>query len=232
MIVERLLAITGEDSLSIDRKFLPAWNGQLPTRFLMLSNELPKLNDASGAITSRFIVLRLSASFFGKEDLALTATLLTELPAILGWAIDGRERLARRGRFPYNLPPRMALQEMTDLASPIGAFLRERCKVGAAYSVECDRLHSALVHMAVRTAASRLSRHQADLRSRPALRGVPALEVRQPRDGKWQTLADLSGAVGLIAPNSDEAKPQRRPDLRLGAFPTMIGMTTVENPAW
>ena len=73
VVVERLLSITGEDWLSIDRKFLPAWNGQLPTRFVILTNELPKLGDASGAIASRFIVLRLIQSFYGQEDQSLTA---------------------------------------------------------------------------------------------------------------------------------------------------------------
>ena len=86
VVVERLLSITGEDWLSVDRKFLPAWNGQLPTRFLILTNELPKLGDASGAIASRFIVLRLIQSFYGQEDLSLTRKLLEEAPGILVWA--------------------------------------------------------------------------------------------------------------------------------------------------
>ena len=49
VIVERLLSISGEDVLTIDRKHREPWTGTLPTRFLLLTNELPKLADASGA---------------------------------------------------------------------------------------------------------------------------------------------------------------------------------------
>jgi putative DNA primase/helicase len=41
---------------------------KLPVRFLFLTNELPRLDDASTALASRFMVLRLTRSFFGVED--------------------------------------------------------------------------------------------------------------------------------------------------------------------
>jgi len=47
-IAERLLSITGEDTITVDRKFREAWTRRLQTRFLILSNELPRLPDASG----------------------------------------------------------------------------------------------------------------------------------------------------------------------------------------
>ena len=49
VIVERLLSITGEDALTIDRKMIEPWTGKLPTRLMMLTNELPRLQDSSGA---------------------------------------------------------------------------------------------------------------------------------------------------------------------------------------
>ena len=88
-IAERLLSITGEDALTIDRKYAPAWTGQLGTRFLILSNELPRLADVSGALAGRFILLSLTESFYGREDPGLTDKLLSELPGILNWAIAG-----------------------------------------------------------------------------------------------------------------------------------------------
>ena len=59
-IVEALLSISGEDDQSIDRKHLPAWTGRLPTRFVLISNELPRLRDSSGALSSRLIILRFT----------------------------------------------------------------------------------------------------------------------------------------------------------------------------
>jgi putative DNA primase/helicase len=39
-IAERLLSVSGEDLQNVDRKYLPPWSGYLPTRFVMLTNEL------------------------------------------------------------------------------------------------------------------------------------------------------------------------------------------------
>src|SRR5262249_4345319 len=67
-ITERLLSISGEDGMTIDRKPIAAWTGRLPTRFTILTNELPRITDASGALVGRLIVLVLTESFFGRED--------------------------------------------------------------------------------------------------------------------------------------------------------------------
>lgn len=48
-VVERLLSISGEDTLSVDRKYRDQWTGKLTSRVLILSNELPRFGDASGA---------------------------------------------------------------------------------------------------------------------------------------------------------------------------------------
>jgi len=69
------LSISGEDALIIDRKFLPAWTGRLSVRFTILTNELPRIADTSGALIGRLIVLVLVNSFYGREDPSLTARL-------------------------------------------------------------------------------------------------------------------------------------------------------------
>jgi P4 family phage/plasmid primase-like protien len=131
-IAERLLSITGEDAITIDRKYLSAWTGQLQLRFIVISNELPRLADASGALASRFIVLLLTRSFYGYENPTLTYRLFTELPGILNWSIAGWRRLTQRGHF---VKPRSALdhvQQLEDLKPdrrvPARA-MRDRCRV-------------------------------------------------------------------------------------------------------
>ncbi len=136
-ISERLLSISGEDGITIDRKFLPGWTGRLAARFLILTNELPRLADASGALASRFIVLTLEQSFYGKEDLELTEHLLGELPGIFNWAIAGWQRLQERGHFQQPSSSQDAIAELYDLGSPVGAFIRERCQVGPGHTIEC-----------------------------------------------------------------------------------------------
>lgn len=142
-IVERLLSISGEDYLTVDRKYQEPWTGRLPSRFVILTNELPRLSDTSGALASRFVVLTLQRSFYDCEDTGLTDDLLTELPGILGWALDGLDRLRDRGRFEPPASSEEAVRELADLASPVGAFLRDECVVGPAHSCSVGALYQA-----------------------------------------------------------------------------------------
>jgi putative DNA primase/helicase len=99
-VVERLLSVSGEDLLTIDRKYREPWTGYLPARFVVLSNELPRFGDASGAISTRFVILLTSQSFLGRENTRLTTELLGELPGILNWALDGWTRSRGTARLP------------------------------------------------------------------------------------------------------------------------------------
>src|SRR5690606_6286310 len=99
IVTERLLSITGEDAITVDRKHLAPVTAKLSVRFLILTNELPRLNDSSGALANRFLILPLRNSFLGREDTGLTSRLLEELPGILLWAIEGLRRLYERGHF-------------------------------------------------------------------------------------------------------------------------------------
>jgi putative DNA primase/helicase len=140
-VVERLLSISGQDSIGVDRKNREAWIGRIPARFMILSNELPRFGDASGAISSRMVILTLQESFLGREDTGLAARLHAELPAILKWSLDGVARLNRRGRLTEPAASRDAVQVLADLVSPISAFVREVCVKDPAESVEIGRLY-------------------------------------------------------------------------------------------
>ena len=83
IVVERLLSVSGEDTLTVNRKHRDQWIGKLPTRLHVISNELPKLGDASTAIVGRIVLLLLSLSWLGKEDHELEPSLQPELPGIL-----------------------------------------------------------------------------------------------------------------------------------------------------
>lgn len=143
IVTERLLSISGEDALTVDRKYLLPWTGQLNARFVILTNELPRMHDASGALASRFIVLRTNQSFLGREDTTLTERLLQELPGILLWALDGLNRLNARGRFIQPSSTKDQVDALTGLSSPITTFLSERCELGSCFSVPKEQLFSA-----------------------------------------------------------------------------------------
>jgi putative DNA primase/helicase len=143
VIVERLLSISGEDAQTIDRKHLTPWTGELPTRFVLISNELPRLGDSSGALVGRMVLLRLTRSFYGEEDTALTSRILAELPGILLWAIVGWNRLRERGRFLQPASGQELLDELEDLTSPISAFIAERCTIADGLQVPIGDLYTA-----------------------------------------------------------------------------------------
>lgn len=142
-VAENLLRISGEDRIEIGRKFLPALTMRLGTRFVLLTNELPKIADASGAMASRFVILTMTESFLGREDPGLTARLLRELPGVLVWAVEGWHRLKARGHFVEPKSSAGAAQELADLGSPIGAFVRDECERGPVAEVEVGDLFGA-----------------------------------------------------------------------------------------
>lgn len=139
-VVERLLTISGEDTIDVDRKYREVWTGKLPTRLMMLSNELPHFGDSSGVIAKRFVLLSMRLSWLGKEDPTLVDRLTAEMPGILNWALDGLARLQRTGRITQPQSSREAVTTMQDTASPTSAFVRERCTTGPTCSVPVDAL--------------------------------------------------------------------------------------------
>jgi putative DNA primase/helicase len=144
VVVERLLAISGEDGITVNRKFRDQWTGKLPSRLHIISNELPKLGDASTAIVGRFVLLMLIRSWLGKEDHNLEQRLHAELPAILNWSLDGLERLTGNdGRFTRVPAADDAIIQMRDLASPVAAFVRQECEIGAQHEIAADDLFTA-----------------------------------------------------------------------------------------
>lgn len=124
-LVERLLSIIGEDELQVDRKYRDPWTGRIGARITIASNELPRFADASAAVVSRLVVAEMTESFLGREDHGLKDRLAAELPAILGWALDGLDRLNRNGHFTRPAAAGDTEQALEDLASPTKAFLRE-----------------------------------------------------------------------------------------------------------
>jgi putative DNA primase/helicase len=142
IVVERLLSISGEDTLTVNRKYRDQWTGKLPSRLHVISNELPRLGDASTAVVGRIVLLLLTRSWLGKEDHELEKRLHGELPGILNWALLGLERLTANDGFTRIASAEEAVTTMRDLASPVAAFVRERCEIGVDKQVPVDTLYN------------------------------------------------------------------------------------------
>ena len=182
-ISERLLSITGEDTQTIDRKYLSPWTGRLQVRFIVLSNELPEFDENSDALAGRFITVQLTRSFYGREDIGLITKLLAELPGILNWSIAGWQRLTARERFVQPNSGVELANELENLSSPMKAFIKERCAVAPEQSVGCKRLYNVWCEWNAHN--GQWSLPPANLFSRDLRAAVPTISVKQPRiDGK------------------------------------------------
>ncbi|MFD8390438.1 phage/plasmid primase, P4 family [Streptomyces sp. NPDC059680] len=189
-VVERLLTISGDDTIDVDRKFREQWTGKLPSRLMVLSNELPHFGDSSGVIANRFILLSMRVSWLGKEDPTLTDRLTAEMPGILNWALDGLARLQRTGRLTEPASSREAVTTMRDTASPTSAFVRERCTTGPACTVAVDDLWAVWREWAedngVRAGTKQLF-------GRNLLSVIPQLNRTRPRAPSGERIATYNG---------------------------------------
>jgi putative DNA primase/helicase len=142
-VVERLLCISGEDTLTVDRKFQTSVTMKLSTRFMFLTNELPKMSETSGALANRFLILRFTQSFLGKEDPDLTNKLVLELPGILRWAVAGWHKLRAQGRFATSESSKEGVEQLEEICSPVATFVRDCCHTGLAYKCDLRDLYEA-----------------------------------------------------------------------------------------
>ncbi|QHY96708.1 hypothetical protein SSPS47_16500 [Streptomyces sp. S4.7] len=190
-VVERLLTISGEDTIDIDRKYRQPWTGKLPTRLMVLTNELPHFGDSSGVIARRFIVLNMTVSWLGKEDPTLTDRLTAEMPGIINWALEGLARLGRTGRITEPAASRETVISMQDIASPTSAFVRERCTTGPTCSVPVDALWNIWRQWAEDNGVKAVGTKQ--LFGRNLLSVVPQLNRARPRDEYGRQVPTYTG---------------------------------------
>ena len=185
-VVERLLNISGEDTVVVRRMYRVSVSCKLPTRLVLLTNELPRLDDASGALAGRLILLSMTKSFYGKEDRKLVDKLLEERPGILMWAIQGWKRLQERGHFVQPETGKELVSSIEELGSTVAAFVKECCDVSKSYyEIPRQDLFDAYLAWCDRMGINypvALNVFGRDLRS-----AVSTIRDTQPRDGDDRT---------------------------------------------
>jgi putative DNA primase/helicase len=232
-VVERLLSISGEDFITVDRKYREPWTGKLPARFFIISNELPNFGDASGAISNRFVVLELRQSWLGHENVELTEELLTELPGILRWALDGLDRLTTNNRFTQPQSSEDAILALQDIVSPVAAFVRDRCERGPAHEVAVNDLFFAWKMWCEengRDHPGTVQRFGRDLRA-----VIPGLKVARPKELSRRYRAfvglalssthngEVGGPMRTTSTNGDEPTTKCAP-VRIGPRPNPLSV--------
>ncbi len=175
---ERLLSIIGQDSITIDRKFRDAVTERLRTRIMLVSNSVPPLHDAAGALASRFLVLRSYHSAYGREDLGLLGRLRKELPGILLWALEGLRSLNAEKRFVELSTTANVVRELEEEANPVRGFVEDKCHVGPEYFHACRSFYE---RWRVYAEENGLNPGVPSSFSRKLKQAVPGLQTGRPR---------------------------------------------------
>ena len=148
-VVSQLLRIVGGDTVTVNRKNKDAWNGYLPTRIVIYSNEALQLTENSNALTGRMIVFKMKHSFWEKEDADLSIKLDKELSGIFNWSMEGlKRRVARGGYFIQPDTGKEYLDLMAELGNPVGTFVEDALIIDPALTTSKDDVFSCYVHWA------------------------------------------------------------------------------------
>ena len=154
-VVSQLLRIVGGDTITVNRKNKEAWNGYLPTRLVIYSNEVLQLTENSNALTGRMVVLKMTKSFFNKEDTDLAYKLEQELGGIFNWAMAGlKRRIARGGHFLQPTSGKEYLDLMAELGNPIGTFVEDALEFDPKAIVRKEDVFACFKHWALKKSMS------------------------------------------------------------------------------
>lgn len=139
-----LKTVSGEDDVTIDRKYKDAWEGQLLTRFWLFANSTPSFDDAGGALMRRLVPLEMTLSFKLNPDDNLIKKLKLEISGILNWALEGYDRLMNKqgGRFTMPQSSIDKRELLGRMATPAQTFLDDCCDIVREESVSEDKLYA------------------------------------------------------------------------------------------
>jgi putative DNA primase/helicase len=136
---EMLLKITGGDHQTFARKYNPVpWQGVLPMKVFLVSNDVPNLNDQ--ILVTRFIKIAFNVSFRGREDHTLLDRLKGELPGIANRCLRMYRRLCERGRLIQPESGIRLSREIAAKSNPWEAFIEEQCVIEDGEWVTCSDL--------------------------------------------------------------------------------------------
>jgi putative DNA primase/helicase len=143
--VDRILRISGEDPVEVDRKNRDIITAKLNVRFVLLANELPNFRDQAGAIVHRYHVIETTKTIPERQrDPTLADRIIAEeMPGVLNLALSGLGRLRKRGRFRQPSSSHRLLEDAADIASPVGRFIKDKFVVSEGSDVSRSEVYQA-----------------------------------------------------------------------------------------
>lgn len=130
-VVGTFKQITSNDKVSFKQIYVKETQEVvMNVKLLVISNNIPKMFDDSGATAKRWVPLVFNKSFYDKEDIHLLDRLKTEASYIISWAIEGLKRLTVNHRFTL---PQSSIDELETInlsTNSLHDFVGECLNVG------------------------------------------------------------------------------------------------------
>ena len=142
--------ITANKPVSIERKGIDPYMGQLYARFLCCGNSFASAlyDNSDGFFRRQLLLLTRPGAQVQNPDRELADKLTAELPGILNWALDGLERLQQNGwNFTISARSRQALEDQRRNACNVISFLESNfVEYGKHLQVFAKDLYCAYCH--------------------------------------------------------------------------------------
>lgn len=128
--------VGGEDEIYADVKNKTAIAFKPTAKMIWAMNDMPRVNDRSGAVFSRIHMIPFNRSVPEDERILGLVELLTkERAGVLNWALLGYKRLCRMGHFTQPAQSVAALDEYRLKNDTENTYVQERCDLNAGYAV-------------------------------------------------------------------------------------------------
>jgi putative DNA primase/helicase len=149
-------SLIGGETVPVNRKYLSTVSLRLQGKWVVLGNHVPTITDHSTGFWRRWDLVPFGNTLpeSERDPMLLNKIMLTDMPAILNWALTGLRRLLARGNFDPKQPTPMAtllnsaridsnsiqawLQDVDLRLAPGGASVSRKTQLYGHYRAWCE----------------------------------------------------------------------------------------------
>ena len=123
---ETIKAVASGDPIMAAHKGVDAVSFKTRAKLIVLANKLWRSQDVSYGFLRRILFVKFDQQFMGEMDNKnLYSELLAELPGIFNWCYEGYKDLMKSGEFQEIDDQLSVIDELSEMMSPVSAFVRE-----------------------------------------------------------------------------------------------------------
>ena len=180
-------AITGEDSITAERKFENEFSFKPFAKLLFSCNSLPASNDRTTGFYRRLIIIPFNHVITEEvKDGRLKERLYNEVDGILKWSLEGLERLIRNNfKFTENDSTRLLLENYKRNNSSVLSFINDNCEIKPESKVKRQLLYDEYKKYCVDNGFKTLSQKKFNDEIENSIKAVYKKQDGNSRDRIW-----------------------------------------------